>query len=140
MPSGNTGVNAAEAGLKQRHDLLGFVNHVSRISARKIPIVLCSAILKKQAKRKQRRQRDILKTITDNVTDEQIFIRSKWRCRYCNKKVKRCDGVDFGALDMATIDHVKPLAKGGADTEENKVCACFECNCIRKGTKEWLLF
>jgi 5-methylcytosine-specific restriction endonuclease McrA len=39
-------------------------------------------------------------------------------CQYCNKRVR----------DDATIDHVVPLSKGGADAEENWVLSCFSCN------------
>jgi 5-methylcytosine-specific restriction endonuclease McrA len=44
------------------------------------------------------------------------------RCVYC------------GSLNNLTIDHVLPISRGGKNTWENLVCACYSCN-IRKGDK-----
>lgn len=90
--------------------------------------------------RKRKRRVKIRAVATDSVSDDQIFSRDKWKCVYCKSRVHKCDGINFGDYKMATIDHVIPLSKGGDDTESNKACACFECNCIKKVDKEWMLF
>jgi len=41
------------------------------------------------------------------------------RCVYCGALLE---------LDIATIDHVHPLAKGGANAPGNLVVACAPCN------------
>jgi 5-methylcytosine-specific restriction endonuclease McrA len=41
------------------------------------------------------------------------------RCVYCGSRLE---------IDVATIDHVHPLAKGGADNPGNLVVACAPCN------------
>lgn len=41
------------------------------------------------------------------------------KCHYCGHKLSRKNH---------TIDHVKPLAKGGKDKKWNKVDACNTCN------------
>jgi len=50
-----------------------------------------------------------------------------WRCRYCGVSLK--DPTNRPRQHqknwkLPTIDHVIPLSKGGADTEENMVLAC----------------
>jgi len=44
-------------------------------------------------------------------------------CEYCSKPLTR---------DIATLDHVRPVSKGGYDRLRNCVLACRECN-QRKG-------
>lgn len=49
----------------------------------------------------------------------EILRRDDHTCRYCGRR----------APDVAlTVDHVKPAALGGADTPENLVTACSDCN------------
>lgn len=49
----------------------------------------------------------------------EVFKRDGFTCRYC------------GAAPPAVVlevDHIEPLAEGGADTEDNLLTACFGCN------------
>lgn len=55
------------------------------------------------------------------LTRKNIIKRDGGRCQYCGKKKAQM-----------TVDHVVPKIYGGADTWENLVCACLECN-NRKG-------
>lgn len=56
------------------------------------------------------------------------------RCAICNITV------DFSKPDAhpnkATIDHIRPLAKGGSDTKENLQLLCFPCNNKKADTYE----
>lgn len=55
-----------------------------------------------------------------------IMIRWKRKCCYCDERATH-------------LDHVTPIAKGGADVESNMVPACAGCN-LSKGAKtlaEW---
>src|SRR4029079_7041588 len=53
-----------------------------------------------------------------NVVRRVLFCRDSWRCAYC--------GGEGGPLDL-TIDHVKPLSRGGAHEWDNVVAACRRC-------------
>ena len=54
-----------------------------------------------------------------------LFARDQGLCLYCGREFHR------GAL---TRDHVQPVSRGGRDTWENVVSACFHCN-SRKGNR-----
>lgn len=63
------------------------------------------------------------------VDREAIFKSDSYRCVYC------------GAKSNLVLDHIVPLAKGGAHIEENLVTACRYCN-ASKGAKilvVWML-
>lgn len=51
-----------------------------------------------------------------------------WKCHWCGKKVVR-KSKDRAIL--ATMDHVKPLSKGGVHHLSNLVLACAPCNSFR---------
>jgi 5-methylcytosine-specific restriction endonuclease McrA len=57
------------------------------------------------------------------LTNTALFARDASLCMYCGK--------EYGRHSL-TRDHVVPLSKGGRDTWENVVSACFHCN-SRKG-------
>lgn len=52
-----------------------------------------------------------------------IISRDKHTCQYCGRKFKKL-----------TIDHVRPLSKGGKTCFENCVAACSRCN-AKKGNR-----
>ena len=60
---------------------------------------------------------------TPALTNAALFARDQHLCLYC--------GREFGRQHL-TRDHVQPLSRGGRDTWENVVAACFHCN-SRKG-------
>jgi 5-methylcytosine-specific restriction endonuclease McrA len=51
------------------------------------------------------------------LTRKNIIKRDSGRCQYCGRK-----------KPQMTVDHVIPKIYGGADSWENLVCACLECN------------
>jgi 5-methylcytosine-specific restriction endonuclease McrA len=57
------------------------------------------------------------------LTNTALFARDGSLCMYCGK--------EYGRHSL-TRDHVVPISRGGRDTWENVVCACFHCN-SRKG-------
>ena len=59
------------------------------------------------------------------LTRKNIYYRDSNTCQYCGRHFKTRE---------LNIDHVVPRSRGGADTWENLVCACVECN-IRKGSR-----
>jgi 5-methylcytosine-specific restriction endonuclease McrA len=56
---------------------------------------------------------------TPNLTNPALFARDAQLCLYCGQQFSR---------PHLTRDHVLPLSKGGLDTWENVVSACFQCN------------
>lgn len=60
---------------------------------------------------------------------DNVFLRDDYTCVYCGKRDKK----------NCTIDHVVPQSKGGIDSFENCVTACFECNQEKDDLtiKEW---
>ena len=73
----------------------------------------------------------VLRTYSGTVRHEvrfsrrNVFVRDGYRCQYC--------GATRHAREL-NLDHVKPLAHGGATTWENVVCCCIGCN-RRKGDR-----
>ena len=60
---------------------------------------------------------------TPSLTNPALFARDQHLCMYCGQSFPR---------HRLTRDHVEPVSRGGADTWENVVAACFACN-SRKG-------
>ena len=56
---------------------------------------------------------------TPTLTNTALFARDAQLCLYCGQQFSR---------PHLTRDHVMPLSKGGRDTWENVVTACFHCN------------
>jgi hypothetical protein len=59
---------------------------------------------------------------TTKPSRQMIYKRDDHTCQYC------------GSVKKLTIDHVIPKSKGGGDTWENMVVACFSCN-AKKGDR-----
>lgn len=57
------------------------------------------------------------------LTRREIFMRDNFTCQYCGKRTH----------DL-TIDHIIPRSRGGANSWDNLVSACYECN-HRKGQR-----
>jgi 5-methylcytosine-specific restriction endonuclease McrA len=75
----------------------------------------------RQRSAKQRR-RALKKAVKSTFTARDwaaLLARSK-RCHWCRRP--------FTSARPPTHDHVVPLSKGGANSLENSVCACSECN------------
>ena len=68
----------------------------------------------------------------DNVISLEVFKRDNWRCQMCNKKLKPQNKIPNPLAP--TIDHIKPLSKGGSHTYQNIQLACYRCNC-KKGNR-----
>lgn len=66
------------------------------------------------------------------IDPRDIFRRDKWMCHICSKPVNRSAKCPHPRA--ATIDHVVPIALGGAHVKSNVKCAHFICN-SKKGAK-----
>lgn len=91
----------------------------------------------KQPKRYTRVKRH---TGNRSVLRAQLAEAQNWRCCYCGERVEAepgdgtywsetlADWIAPPVMRWATIDHVIELSKGGTDTWENLVMACYDCN------------
>lgn len=79
--------------------------------------------------RRRRRARQANATI-EHFTSTQVFDRDNWTCQHCKQPVHTYKDSRYHA-DRATLDHIKPLAKGGEHSLTNTQCLCHHCN----GTK-----
>lgn len=63
--------------------------------------------------------------MSNRKTKLAIWIRDKWKCRYCGVLV-----IESGPNipHKATVDHILPVSKGGKNNRENLVTACCKCN------------
>lgn len=82
--------------------------------------------------REESRRRGPIRPDSVPYTDREIFERDGWRCHLCGKKVDKT--VSRRKPDGASIDHLLPLALGGADTPANVATAHNRCN-REKGVK-----
>lgn len=63
----------------------------------------------------------VRKTYSED-TRKLIYMNAHGRCTLCGKKI---------LLEDMTIDHIKPLSMGGADSVENLACTCYLCNMLK---------
>jgi 5-methylcytosine-specific restriction endonuclease McrA len=73
------------------------------------------------------------KVAADDIDPIEVFERDGWLCGICGKKVDK--RAVFPQPQSPTLDHIVPLAAGGAHAWGNVQCAHFLCNC-RKGATE----
>ena len=83
---------------------------------------------------KQQAAREIARMRTRNLGHPNWLVRhmehQNGRCAYCGIPIFL--PTDRGKADRrATLDHVLPLARNGADSEANTVAACAACNAAK---------
>lgn len=61
------------------------------------------------------------------VDEATIYMRDNYECQYC------------GSRENLELDHIVPLSKGGAHSEDNLVVACRHCN-SSKGSKPLIIW
>ena len=69
--------------------------------------------------------------IRGRVSLRQQYEKFKGRCQIC--KCKTVMAKEYRA-DMATVDHIVPLSKGGLHVEDNVQLACMACNASKSDT------
>lgn len=68
-----------------------------------------------------------------NVQPAKVFARDKWKCQLCG--VRTPERLRGTMHDRAPeLDHIVPLALGGAHTYDNVQCACRRCNSAKGAT------
>jgi 5-methylcytosine-specific restriction endonuclease McrA len=77
-------------------------------------------------RRRRARRRGAVREL---YTLEYVANRDRFRCGICRRKVSM--NLRYPHLRSATIDHVVPLAEGGADTRANVQLAHLICNSLK---------
>lgn len=62
----------------------------------------------------------------------KIYKKASYTCYICGDKVHRDTGRDN--INLATIDHFLPKARGGYSNEDNLKCCCRFCNALKANT------
>lgn len=62
----------------------------------------------------------------------EVFLRDGYRCQICKKKTRKDYPVTHSLYP--NLDHVIPLATGGAHTRANTQCLCRRCNMAKSAT------
>ena len=73
----------------------------------------------KHAELKRNKPKKVCRRNYSDDTRKLIYIHAKGRCALCGRKI---------TLDEMTLDHIEPLAMGGADAVENLQACCLACN------------
>lgn len=95
---------------------------------------------RKLANRKDRRLRYKTVTVDRDITLEELYRRDKGVCHLCGELcdwdniTEREDGVKIAGDWYPSIDHVKPLAKGGLHSWDNVRLAHRICNYLKSDT------
>lgn len=99
----------------------------------------CSLECKKRWSHRRFRKRLKGKIVDDDITLEAVYRKDLGVCYLCgckcdweDKTVK--DGITIVGNKYPTIEHVKPLSKGGLHEWKNIRLACFKCNTIKRDT------
>lgn len=96
-----------------------------------------------QTKTEAVRRRDILKrgiTADKGIGRDALRHRYGDSCCYCKQEMSflRCPRGEYRPLH-ATVEHVRPLSRGGTHTWDNVRLACWQCNTRKRDKKadEW---
>jgi hypothetical protein len=69
--------------------------------------------------------------IYEPINKLKVYDRDEWKCYLCGIDVVR---VNYFVPNLATLDHVKPMSKGGSHTYDNVRCCCVMCNSAKGNT------
>lgn len=69
------------------------------------------------------------------VNHREIYERDDWICQLCLQPVDQT--LKYPHPMSKSLDHVKPLSKGGTHEPSNVQLAHFVCNCRKKNKTQW---
>jgi len=71
--------------------------------------------------------------VNEAFLSQQRTEKGALHCHFCRKEVVIHHwSANYNGPDLATVDHVIPLSRGGSDHPSNMVVACRPCN-LKKG-------
>ena len=77
------------------------------------------------------RLRQMAAQVSPTLRRREVFERDDWVCHICGERV---DEAPINRLYGASIDHVKPIARGGTHTTDNVKTAHLHCNIKKSDT------
>lgn len=80
-----------------------------------------------------RRRTRVQAAQVEHIEIRKVFERDKWTCHICGNKVRRTARYARDP-EMASLDHLVPIALGGEHSYANVACSHLRCN-LRKHTK-----
>lgn len=98
--------------------------------------MFCSAKCRKRSASrlgKSKRRAVLRQAFVESVNPIKVFDRDKWTCRICGVKTPRSKRGTYDD-DAPELDHIMPLALGGAHSYMNTQCACRKCNADKSDT------
>ena len=66
-----------------------------------------------------------------------LFQRFNYICQGCNVKCVYPNDVNYNQDNCATIDHIKPVSKGGSHTYDNTQLLCRKCNWMKRDNEKY---
>lgn len=101
-------------------------------SSNAVLCMVCVEIRERANQRKHKAKRRAVErgAEAENVDPFKVFERDGWRCQLCKVKTPRKKRGTYDD-DAPELDHIVPLAKGGAHTYANTQCACRRCNGLK---------
>ena len=66
-----------------------------------------------------------------------LFERFNYVCQGCNVKCVYPNDINYNDDNCATIDHIKPISKGGDHTYVNTQLLCRKCNSIKRDNEKY---
>ena len=91
---------------------------------------IAESLSKSNASHKRRIR--IKEAFIEKVEPMKVFERDNWICKLCNHPVSKL--MDKRLVDIASLDHIIPISKGGEHSYANTQLAHVSCN-IRKGNR-----
>jgi|LakMenEpi03Aug12_release.lakeMendotaPanAssembly.Ray.scaffolds.fasta_scaffold532962_1 ribosomal protein S8 len=71
------------------------------------------------------------------INRRTLFQRFNYICQGCNVKCVYPNDVNYNDDNCATIDHIKPISKGGSHTYDNTQLLCRKCNWMKKDNEKY---
>ena len=101
-----------------------------------------SGLASRTQARHRRRQRLASSTsakrlpLSEAITVKRLIVRDKGKCQLCGCRVTIRRNQNEYPDNLATIDHIIPIAKGGVHDWSNVQLACWKCNvCVKRSKK-----
>lgn len=66
-----------------------------------------------------------------------LFQRFNYICQGCNVKCVHPNDTNYNQDNCATIDHIKPISKGGSHTYDNTQLLCRKCNWMKNDNEKY---
>ena len=66
-----------------------------------------------------------------------LFQRFNYICQGCNVKCVHPNDTNYNQNNCATIDHIKPISKGGNHTYDNTQLLCRKCNWMKNDNEKY---